>query len=156
MPRAGYTKTRQYATPWGGDHYRTWLGFRNAVIGMQRSAIMGFPFWGSDTGGYQDPTDRHVLARWLGFSAFTPMMEVGPISDRAPWDMLGEPHYDTELIAIYRLYSKLKMHMLDYTYELATKAHKMELLLQAHYFLNFRKMKKHGVSGINTCMVKIF
>ncbi len=125
MPRAGYTGSQRFGVFWGGDAANTFLGLRNMIIGAQRAAILGFPIWGSDTGGYMKPTYREVLARWLAFSAFCPIMEVGPTSDRAPWDMPFEPHYDTELIAIWRTYAKLHQHLQDYTYRYAQEAHEL-------------------------------
>ncbi len=125
MPRAAYTGSQRYAAFWGGDATNTFLGLRNMVIAVQRNAILGFPVWGSDTGGYAKPTYREVLARWLGFSAFCPIMEVGPTSDRAPWDMPFEPHYDAELIATWRMYAILHDHLKDYSYRYAEEAHKL-------------------------------
>ena len=40
-------------------------------------AFMGFPNWGTDTGGYYQFKQRDVFARWLEFSAFCPIMEIG-------------------------------------------------------------------------------
>jgi alpha-D-xyloside xylohydrolase len=50
-------------------------------------------------------------------------MEVGPTQDRAPWSMPGEPHYDVELIAAWRLYAKLHTELQEYTYQCAREAH---------------------------------
>lgn len=122
MPRAGYPGSHTVAFFWSGDAYNTWIGFRNALIGGLRTSVMGYPFWTTDTGGYFTPTDRSVLARWLAFSTFSPVMSVGPTSDRAPWDMPAPPTYDEELIAIYRLYSHLREHLRPYTLQLADQA----------------------------------
>ena len=123
MPRAGYTGSARYGTFWGGDTDNHQWGLRSAIINVQRASLMGFPIWGSDTGGYHKPTYREVLARWLAFSCFTPIMEVGPTDNRAPWDMRFAPHYDTELIAIWRTYAKLHTALLNYSYRLAKEAH---------------------------------
>ncbi len=45
---------------------------------------------------------RDVFARWLEFSAFCALMEIGGHGAHAPWDMPTEPHYDQEMIDIYR------------------------------------------------------
>ena len=37
------------------------------------------PIWGSDTGGYYQFKDREVFARWLEFSAFSGIMEIGGV-----------------------------------------------------------------------------
>ena len=94
--RAGYTGTRRWAIVWGGDipgsetsaaGPGTDLGLRSAIISQQRAAFMGFPIWGSDTGGYYQFKDREVFARWLEFSAFSGIMEIGGVGTHAPWDM---------------------------------------------------------------------
>jgi alpha-glucosidase (family GH31 glycosyl hydrolase) len=87
---------------------------------------MGYPYWGSDTGGYWGKKANFThenLSRWLAFSCFTPIMEVGPLRDRAVWDMPTSPSYDTTLIATYRLYAKMHTHLKNYAYKMAKNAH---------------------------------
>lgn len=122
MPRAGFVGSARYGIFWGGDIHGTEYGLRAAIIAAQRAALIGFPIWGSDTGGYWGGFNREVTARWLAFSAFTPLMEVGPTDNRAFWDMPEAPHYDEELIAIWRLYAVLHDRLADYTYRQAVHA----------------------------------
>jgi len=126
MPRAAYTNSRQYGVFWGGDIPAGPWGLRTALIAVQRAAYMGFPVWGSDTGGYWGKKENFThenLSRWLAFSCFTPIMEVGPLRNRAVWDMPYKPSYDTTLIATYRTYAKIHQHLQDYSYQMAQKAH---------------------------------
>lgn len=122
--RAGYTGTQQYAIAWGGDSpgstnfgagKGTDLGLRDAIIQLQRAGFLGYPIWGSDTGGYYEFKDREVFARWLAFSAFTPLMEIGGIGAHAPWDMPTRPRVDEEMIEIYRRYVQLHHDLMPYT-----------------------------------------
>jgi alpha-glucosidase (family GH31 glycosyl hydrolase) len=108
---------------WGGDSPGsegfgngpgTDLGLRGAIINQLRAAFLGYPIWGSDTGGYYQFKDREVFARWLEFSAFSGIMEIGGKGTHAPWDMPTEPRYDTELIDIYRRYTRLRAHLQPY------------------------------------------
>lgn len=125
MPRAAYTGSQRYGAFWGGDIATGPWGLRAALIAVQRSAYMGFPVWGSDTGGYWGDFENYThenLARWLAFSCFTPIMEVGPVWNRAVWDMPKEPSYDPALIATYRLYATLHTRLMDYSYEHARRA----------------------------------
>lgn len=117
MPRAGYAGSQRYANAfWAGDTRATWLGLRNTLIGGLRSSVMGFPIWGSDTGGYWGGTTTHELfSRWLGLSAFSPVMEIGPMNDRAPWDMPDRSGYNVETIATWRVYAVLHEHLADYS-----------------------------------------
>jgi len=78
---------------WGGDipgallggAVSTDKGLRSAIIALQRSAFMGYPVWGSDTGGYEGFTQRELFARWLEFSCFCPLMEIGGVGEHEPW-----------------------------------------------------------------------
>jgi len=123
MPRAGYTGSPPLGAFWAGDTKTSEWGLRSAIIAAQRAAVMGFSLWGSDIGGYGDPLDREVLARWIAFGAFTPIMQVGPTQNRGLWDMPGSPGYDTELIAIWRLYAKLHTTLQPYSVKHAQIAH---------------------------------
>ena len=136
MPRAAYSGSAPYGVFWGGDIGGTPEGLRASIIGVQRSAVMGYPIWGSDTGGYREQTmDQDTCARWLGFSCFTPIMEVGPTRNRAFWDLPREPNYDTKLIAIWRLYARLHQRFADYSYKCAQEAHRTGMPIVRPLFL---------------------
>ncbi len=131
LSRPSYTGTSQWAIFWGGDipgstqlgtGPGTDLGLRNAIISQQRAAFMGIPIWGSDTGGYYQFKDREVFARWLAFSAFSGIMEIGGAGAHAPWDMPTEPRYDTEMIDIYRRYTRLRETLQPYVVAAAQDA----------------------------------
>jgi alpha-glucosidase (family GH31 glycosyl hydrolase) len=124
MPRAGYTGSAKYGVFWGGDIGGTQEGLRASIIAVQRAAVMGYPNWGSDTCGYnQQLMEQDVCGRWLAFSAFTPIMEVGPTRNVAFWNTPREPAYDDVLIAIWRLYARLHERLEDYSYRQAKVAH---------------------------------
>jgi alpha-glucosidase (family GH31 glycosyl hydrolase) len=67
--------------------------------------------------------EQEVCARWLAFSCFTPIMEVGPTRNVAFWNLPREPSYDAELIAVWRLYARLHQRLIDYSYRCAQVAH---------------------------------
>jgi alpha-D-xyloside xylohydrolase len=137
--RAGWVGSSQHTIVWGGDTDPSEWGLRSAIIAVQRAAVINFPIWASDTGGYNARPPREVLARWLAFSAFTPLMEVGPLANLAPWSWLPDDSeeaigpdgytfdtiYDKELLAIWNLYANLHDRLIDYTYEQARLAHEV-------------------------------
>jgi alpha-glucosidase (family GH31 glycosyl hydrolase) len=124
LPRAGYTGSQKYGIFWGGDIAAPQEGLRAAIIALQRSAVMGYPIWGSDIGGYWGAEfDREVLARWLAFGCFSPIMEVGPTRNKGLWDLNDEPTYDPQLMATWRLYATLHTNLMDYSYKYAKEAH---------------------------------
>jgi len=123
MPRAGYAGSQRYAIFWGGDTAGTDWGLRSAIIALQRASVLGFNVWGSDTGGYHQGFNRETTARWLAFSAFCPLMEVGPTGNRGLWNTPWVPSYDVELIAIWSLYAQIHDRLGDYLYHYALGAH---------------------------------
>jgi alpha-D-xyloside xylohydrolase len=136
MPRAAYTGSSAYGVFWGGDIGGTQEGLRAEIIAVQRAAVMGYPNWGSDTCGYrQQSMDTEVCGRWLGFSCFTPIMEVGPTTNRAFWNFHNPPGYDAELIAIWRLYARLHTRLADYSFEQAKVAHETGMPIVRPLFL---------------------
>ena len=119
--RTGWAGSQQYGVIWGGDTRGSTtndpdndLGLRSAIISQLHAAFMGFPFWTSDTGGYKEFRNREVFARWLQFSAFCAIMEIGGIGNHAPWNMPTDPAYDPEMIDIYRTYTQLHHDLVDY------------------------------------------
>lgn len=137
MPRAAYTGSSRYGGFWGGDIAGTQEGLRAEIIAVQRAAVMGFPNWGSDTCGYNEQTmDPDVCARWLEFSCFTPIMEVGPTKNRAFWDFHNPPNYDANLIALWRFYARLHTRLADYSFAQAKIAHRTGLPIVRPLFLD--------------------
>lgn len=122
VPRSSYAGSQQWSINWAGDIPGTQNGLRAALIASQRASFMGYPFWGTDTGGYVEFRDREIFARWIELSTFHGLMEIGGIGNHAPWDMPKKPKYDEEMIAIYKKYSKLRVALQDYIYEQAKKA----------------------------------
>ena len=131
--RAGYAGSQQYGAVWGGDITGTTnfglgqptdLGLRSAIQALAHVAFMGWPIWGTDTGGYYQFGDREVFARWLEFSALCPFMEIGGGGAHAPWNMPTQPTYDTDMIDIYRRYVTLHHELVPLLYSLALDAHR--------------------------------
>jgi alpha-D-xyloside xylohydrolase len=131
ITRSGYTGVQRHAIAWGGDVSGaqlfgigpgTDLGLRSVIISQQRAAFMGLPIWGSDTGGYYEFKDRDVFARWIQFSTFSGIMEIGGHGAHAPWDMPTEPRFDPEMIEIYRRYTQLRHRLQGYIVAAAREA----------------------------------
>jgi len=122
FPRAQYTGSAKYGGLWAGDTGNPPEGLRSVIIAVQRCAVMGYPIWGSDCGGYAKDINREITKRWLGFACFSPIMEVGPTNNKVFWDMNYEPSFDQELLAVWRFYTKLRMNLVDYIHHYAELA----------------------------------
>ncbi len=142
FPRAQYTGSARYGGMWAGDTDNSSGGLRSVLIGMQRCAVIGYPIWGSDTGGYPKRLQREVTMRWLGFSCFSPVMEVGPTNNRGFWGMDSEPSYDHELLAVWHFYTNLRMNLIDYVHNLAKIASETGMPIARPLFLEYHEQEE--------------
>ncbi len=143
-PRAGYAGSQQWAGFSAGDlpgkdffKNPTDAGLRLGILAVQNAALMGFPMWGSDTGGYEQFGQREVFARWLEFSAFSPIMEIGGTGTHAPWDMPTEPNFDQEMIDIYKHFVTIHHALVPYFYSHAQEAHRSGRPIAKPLFMNY-------------------
>jgi len=134
--RSGWRQSQRHTLFWGGDTRGSEGGLRSAILALQRSATMNFPIWGSDTCGYTGDPSREVCRRWLAFSAFSPLMEVGPTGNASLWSLapegtptvvtaigyLYEPDYDPELVATWILYANVHETLRGYLFEQARRS----------------------------------
>jgi alpha-D-xyloside xylohydrolase len=141
FPRAQFTRSARYGAMWAGDTDGSPEGLRSAIIGMQRCAIMGYPIWASDIGGYWGNFSRETCMHWIAFGCFCPIMETGPTNNRGFWNNPDEPHYDKEMLAIWRLYSKIRMKLVPYLFELAKEANEKGTPVIRPLFLNYPEQK---------------
>lgn len=99
--RCASDTARQHTALWNGDSYATWTGLQYSIISGLRAGILNFPMWGSDTGSYRNKPTEELFARWMQFSAYSPMMEVliggTGTGARTPWY-----DYSSNLVAIAR------------------------------------------------------
>jgi alpha-glucosidase (family GH31 glycosyl hydrolase) len=104
---------RKYTAVWNGDTRATFGGLTASIKTGLRSSAINFPMWGSDTGGYINrpgPPTKELFARWLEFSAYSPMMEVMIGPKRTIWY-----DHDQELIDITRKYAAAHHDLIPYT-----------------------------------------
>ncbi|HTQ59301.1 MAG TPA: TIM-barrel domain-containing protein [Candidatus Solibacter sp.] len=101
---------RKYTAVWNGDTRSTFAGLQVSIKTGLRSGAINFPMWGSDTGGYIRFPEKELFARWLEFSAFSPMMEILNGPKRTIWD-----DYDAELVQIAKTYATEHYDLIPYT-----------------------------------------
>jgi alpha-D-xyloside xylohydrolase len=104
---------RQQTAVWNGDAQATFEGLQYSIAGGLRSGLILMPMWGSDNGGYLRnagaPTEE-VFARWLGFGAWSPMMEVLVGQGHTPWY-----EYSPALVEIARKHAATHFDLIPYT-----------------------------------------
>jgi alpha-glucosidase (family GH31 glycosyl hydrolase) len=101
---------RKYTAVWNGDTYCTFPSLEISIKTALRSGMINFPMWGSDTGGYIGSPNKDLFARWLEFSAFSPMMEILIGPNRTIWY-----DYDDELVRITKTFVGLHHDLIPFT-----------------------------------------
>jgi alpha-D-xyloside xylohydrolase len=75
---------------WTGDQTSDFCpktGLPAAIRAVQSASLCGWPFIGSDLGGYFGTPTPQVFARWAQFAAFCPLMMLHGLGCREPWEM---------------------------------------------------------------------
>ncbi len=126
---------------WPGDLNATMWGHREVVVtpegktvtavgGLGPSMVYGlslgpsgFPFYGSDTGGYrQSPPgpDKQTFMRWYQQTSLSTVMQVGTSGNSVPWEFRPEKeNFDQEVLDGYRLYARLHLRLFPYQWTYA-------------------------------------
>ena len=112
-----FDKARQYSAHWGGDPSANFAGLVGSIKVGLRAGAMNFPIFGSDAGGYNGNPNKEVLARWLQFDAYTPMMEVLNGPSRTVWTS-----FDQALIDIAAAQTQAHHDLIPYTRSYAHNA----------------------------------
>jgi alpha-glucosidase (family GH31 glycosyl hydrolase) len=104
-----------------GEGERNVGGLPAAIAGGLSLSVSGYPFYGSDIGGYRGgaPTTEALL-RWAQYSALGTIMQLGGGGrSHNPWDTTL---FDPGATAIYRTYARLHMELNPYLWTLAQEA----------------------------------
>jgi alpha-D-xyloside xylohydrolase len=104
---------------WAGDQHGTFDGLRAAVRMGQTAGVSGYPFWGSDVGGYglEPRLTAEVFARWTQLGAISPILEVGGEGQNSRFWELGPT-----AVEAMRRSAILHYELHPYHYELARRA----------------------------------
>lgn len=107
-------RSRKYTGVWGGDPASDEDGLLQSIRNGIRSGLLGFPIWGSDCGGYtrrvgeKQPTEV-LWARWMWFSAFSPVYELMLYEGSIPWT-----DYSDDLVAVLRETAQLHHELIPF------------------------------------------
>jgi alpha-D-xyloside xylohydrolase len=110
--RNTFDKSRRFCGVWNGDTESRWDGLQISVKNVLRCANINFHMWGSDTGGYGQYPTKELFARWLAFSAYTPIMEILQGPGRTIWDDYDQTIFDLGYIA--RIYCRTHHELIPY------------------------------------------
>ena len=98
-------------------------GLPAAISGMLSLSASGYPFYGSDIGGYRGGVPKaETLMRWAEYAALGTIMQLGGAGkSHNPWDTTL---YGKEALPHYRTYARMHMDLFPYIYSYAVKAAK--------------------------------
>ncbi len=96
-------------------------GLPAAVVASLSLGPSGYPFFGSDTGGYRHtPPDKETFTRWFQHTSLSTVMQIGMSSSDVAWEPVRD--WDDEMLGWYRDYSRLHLRLFPYTW---TYAHRI-------------------------------
>jgi alpha-glucosidase (family GH31 glycosyl hydrolase) len=119
--RSGWTGQHATGFTWAGDQASDFWSLRALVVATLAAACSGISNWSHDVGGYLghrlvEPCPPELLARWLQFGCFTPLMHAHSKMPQEPW------RYGDPLLDIYRAYVLLHEQLVPYVRAAAATA----------------------------------
>jgi len=119
---ASFTDHREKTTNASGDSYVSVGGLPAALVASLSLGPSGFPFFGSDTGGYRhSPPDKELFVRWFEHTALSSVMQIGNSANTVAWEFDPATGYDAEMLDWYRTYTRLHLRLFPYEWTLAEK-----------------------------------
>ena len=88
LTRSSFAGGQRYAAVWTGDAPADWAALRQSVSMLLGLGISGFPFVGSDIGGFVRMPSAELCTRWLQAGVFNPFMRMHTeiaTPDKEPW-----------------------------------------------------------------------
>ncbi len=113
ITRAAYSGTQRYTSTWTGDNVATWEHLSIANIQVQRLAMSGYSFVGSDIGGFAEQPNGELYARWIQLGAFHPFFRThssGDHGNQEPWS------FGKNVELIVKKFIELRYQLLPYIY----------------------------------------
>jgi alpha-glucosidase len=134
LTRSTFAGGQRYAALWTGDASTDWPSLRQSVCTLLGLGISGFPFVGSDIGGFGQMPSGELLTRWLQTAVFYPFMRMHtPIDtpDKEPWS------FGWRYEAVNKRAIELRYELLPYIYNVMQQASETGVPALRPLFLDF-------------------
>jgi alpha-glucosidase len=134
LTRASYAGGQRYAALWTGDSTSDWASLRQSLSMLLGLGVSGFPFCGSDIGGFVGAPSGELYTRWLQFGVFCPFMRSHSDSgspSKEPWAF----GYRNE--TVNRRAIELRYELLPYVYNVMEHSSETGLPALRPLFLEF-------------------
>ena len=103
--RSAVDRSQSLTNIWNGDSWANFTGLKYTVASGIRASLLGYSTWASDTGGYirspnlvADQPTPELWARWMWFSAYSPVYEIPVGTNHTPW----YPPYPSRLVSVLK------------------------------------------------------
>jgi alpha-D-xyloside xylohydrolase len=117
---ANFALHKEVVTDQNGDRFIAVGGLPASMIYGLNLGVSGFPFYGSDTGGYRhSPPDKELFTRWFQQTALSSVMQIGNSASTVAWEPDSKTGYDEEMLNWYRIYTRLHLRLLPYIWTYA-------------------------------------
>lgn len=118
---ASFAKHRETVTE-RGETYTAVGGLPASMIAGIGLGPSGFPFYGSDTGGYRHaPPDKELFTRWFEQTALSSVMQIGTNTNDVAWEPTPENGFDAEMLDWFRRYTRLHLRLFPYLWTYAQR-----------------------------------
>lgn len=115
--RSGTTGGQSMPVHWSGDSTSTFESMAETLRGGLSLAMSGFAYWSHDIGGFEGTPAPEVFKRWVPFGLLGSHSRFhGSGSYRVPWA------FDDEAVDVTRVFTRLKMRLMPYLYQLGLDA----------------------------------
>lgn len=103
-----------------GEPYIALGGLPASLVDGLSLGPSGFPFYGSDTGGYRhSPPDNETFVRWFEQTALSTVMQIGTSTNDVVWEPTAENGFDEQTLDWYRDYVRLHLRLWPYLWTYA-------------------------------------
>lgn len=134
LTRSSFAGGQRYAAVWTGDATADWSSLRQSVSMLLGLGVSGFPFVGSDIGGFARMPSAELCTRWLQASVFYPFMRMHTsieTPDKEPWS------FGKRFEAINKQAIELRYELLPYIYNVMQHASETGVPALRPLFLDF-------------------
>jgi alpha-glucosidase len=134
LTRSSFAGGQRYAAVWPGDNTSDWSHLRQSLPTLLGLGLSGFPFVGSDIGGFAGVPSAELFTRWLQVGVFYPFMRAHTelnTPDQEPWSF-GSRHEELNRRAI-----ELRYQLLPEIYNVMAEASATGLPAMRPLFLEY-------------------
>ncbi len=134
LTRATYAGGQRYSAVWPGDNVSDWPSLSQGLAVLLGMGVSGFPFVGTDIGGFAETPSAELFTRWLQVGVFHPFMRTHTTfgtPDQEPWS------YGARHEAVNRRAIELRYELLPQVYQVMHEAAETGVPAMRAMFLEF-------------------